>query len=50
MLLDVYAPAGKLGVIIDTPGDGAPMIHFIKEISPVVNKVHVGDLLVAVDN
>jgi hypothetical protein len=50
VLLDVYAPAGKLGVIIDTPGDGAPMIHFIKDSSPMVDKVRVGDLLVAVDD
>ncbi len=50
MLLDVYAPAGKLGVIIDTPGDGASMIHFIKVGSPMADKVRVGDLLVAVDD
>jgi hypothetical protein len=36
--LDVYAPAGKFGVIIDTPGDGASMIHFIKEGSPMADK------------
>jgi C-terminal processing protease CtpA/Prc len=50
ILLDVYAPAGKLGVVIDTPNDGAPMIHAIKETSPIVDKVRVGDKLVAVDD
>ncbi len=50
ILLDVYAPAGKLGVIIDTPDNGAPMIHAIKEDSPVADKVRVGDKLVAVDD
>jgi hypothetical protein len=50
VLLDVYAPAGKLGVIIDTPGDGALMIHFIKEGSSMAKKVRVGFLLVAVDD
>ncbi|KAL3772923.1 hypothetical protein ACHAW5_005907 [Stephanodiscus triporus] len=49
-LLDVYAPAGKLGVIIDTPDDGAPMIHAIKDDSPIVDRVRVGDKLVAVDD
>ncbi len=34
----------------DNPGDGASMIHFIKEGSPMADKVHVGDLLVAVDD
>ena len=50
ILLDVYAPAGKLGVVIDTPNDGAPMIHAVKETSPIVDKVRVGDKLVAVDD
>jgi hypothetical protein len=50
VLLDIYAPAGKLGVIIDTPGDGASMIHFIKEGSPMASKVRVGSLLVVVDD
>ena len=50
ILLDVYAPAGRLGVIIDTPDDGAPVIHAIKEDSPILDKVRVGDKLVAVDD
>ncbi len=50
LLLDVYAPAGKLGVIIGTPGNGALMIHFIKEGSQMANKVRVGDPLVAMDD
>ena len=50
ILMDVYAPAGKLGVIIDTPDDGAPMIHAIKEDSPIADKVRVGDKLVAIDD
>ena len=50
LLIDVYAPAGKLGVVIDTPNDGAPVIHAIKESSPIANQIHVGDKLVAVDD
>ena len=49
-LLDVYSPVGKLGVIINAPDDGAPMIHAIKDDSPIVDKVMVGDKLVAVDD
>jgi hypothetical protein len=49
-VLDIYAPAGKLGVVIDTPDDGAPVIHAVKDTSPIFNKVQVGDKLVAVDD
>ncbi|KAL3776996.1 hypothetical protein ACHAW5_000188 [Stephanodiscus triporus] len=50
IILDVYAPAGKLGVVIDTPNDGAPMIHAVKDTSPIFDRVRVGDKLVAVDD
>ena len=50
ILVDVYAPAGKLGVVIDTPNDGAPTIHAVKDTSPIVDRVRVGDKLVAVDD
>lgn len=49
-ILHIYAPAGKLGVVIDTPDDGAPLVHAVKETSVVVDKVKVGDKLVAVDD
>lgn len=49
-LLDVYAPAGKLGVVIDTPDDGAPVVHAVKDASPVADRIRVGDKLVAVDD
>ena len=49
-VIDIYAPAGKLGVVIDTPDDGAPVIHAVKDTSPIANKVQVGDKLVAVDD
>jgi len=48
-LIDVYAPAGKLGVVIDTPDDGAPVVHAVKDTSPISDRVQVGDKLVAVD-
>lgn len=49
-ILDVYAPAGRLGVVIDTPDDGAPVVHVVKETSPIAHMVQVGDKLVAVDD
>lgn len=49
-LLTVYAPAGKLGVVIDSPDNGAPTIHNVKVTSPIANKVQIGDRLVAVDD
>lgn len=49
-LIDIYAPPGKLGVVIDTPDDGAPIIHAIKDSSVIADKLQVGDKLVAVDD
>jgi C-terminal processing protease CtpA/Prc len=49
-LIDVYAPPGKLGVVIDTPDDGAPVVHAIKDSSVIADKLQVGDKLVAVDD
>jgi len=49
-ILHIFAPPGKLGVVIDTPDDGAPIVHAVKETSVVVDKVKVGDKLVAVDD
>jgi C-terminal processing protease CtpA/Prc len=49
-LIDIYAPAGKLGVVIDTPDDGAPVVHAIKDSSVIAEKLQVGDKLVAVDD
>jgi hypothetical protein len=45
----IYAPAGKLGLVVDNPDDGAPVIHAIKEDSVLADQVRVGDRLVGVD-
>lgn len=45
----IYAPAGKLGLVVDNPDDGAPMIHAIKDDSVLIDQVKVGDRLVGVD-
>jgi C-terminal processing protease CtpA/Prc len=49
-VIHVFAPAGKLGVVIDTPDDGAPVVHAIKDSSVIADKLQVGDKLVAVDD
>ena len=48
-LLTIYAPPGKLGIVIDSPDDGAPVIHDVKDTSPIFEEVRRGDRLVAVD-
>ena len=45
----IYAPAGKLGLVVDNPDDGAPVVHAIKEDSVLADQVQVGDRLVGVD-
>jgi C-terminal processing protease CtpA/Prc len=49
-LIHVFAPPGKLGVVIDTPDDGAPVVHAVKDSSVIADKIDVGDKLVAVDD
>jgi len=47
--IDVMAPPGKLGVVIDTPMDGVPMVHAIKDSSVLADRIRIGDKLVEVD-
>ena len=49
MIIEVDAPSGKLGLIIDTPNGGIPMVQAMKNDSVLNTKVKVGDLLVSVD-
>lgn len=46
---DVVAPAGKLGMVIDTPNGGMPVVHAIKDTSVLADRVRVGDRLISVD-
>lgn len=48
--VEVIAPAGKLGMVIDTPSGGVPIVHAIKESSVLAKQVQVGDRLVSVDD
>lgn len=45
----IYAPSGKLGLVIDNPDFGPPVIHNLKPDSVLVGQVLPGDRLVAVD-
>jgi len=47
--LTFEAPAGKLGVVIDTPDDGAPIVFGIKDSSVIAHMLQVGDKLIRVD-
>eukprot|EP00586_Coscinodiscus_wailesii_P009339 CAMPEP_0172522062 /NCGR_PEP_ID=MMETSP1066-20121228/292919_1 /TAXON_ID=671091 /ORGANISM="Coscinodiscus wailesii, Strain CCMP2513" /LENGTH=690 /DNA_ID=CAMNT_0013305031 /DNA_START=28 /DNA_END=2100 /DNA_ORIENTATION=+ len=47
--IEVVVPPGKLGVVIDTPNDGAPVVHAVKVDSVLATKVMQGDQLVSVD-
>ena len=48
--IDVYCPPGKLGVVIDTPDDGAPVVHAVKDSSVVSDQIKVGDKVIALDD
>lgn len=46
----VYAPAGKLGMVLDNRDDDmGPLVCTIKENSPLMDRMDVGDRLMAVD-
>lgn len=50
-MLEINAPAGKLGIVIDTPEmSDVPEVHAIKDSCPIRGQVQVGDKLVAVDD
>lgn len=46
---EVRAPPGKLGMVIDTPNNGPPLVHAIRENSVMSTKVRIGDRLISVD-
>ena len=46
---EVVVPPGKLGMVIDTPGGIAPVVHAIKPDSILASAVIVGDHLLSVD-
>jgi hypothetical protein len=47
--ITVVAPAGMLGIVLDNPDGEFPVVHAIKEKSTLHRSVHVGDMLMYVD-
>ena len=48
-LFTVYAPKGKLGIVLENPDFEGPIVYIIRDNSPLKDKMAVGDRLVAVD-
>ncbi|KAL7531212.1 hypothetical protein ACHAXR_003904 [Thalassiosira sp. AJA248-18] len=50
-MLHVVAPAGKLGVIVDTPPGGGPAyVCEIKDSCPIIDQIRLEDKIIAVDD
>ena len=45
----IEAPPGKLGVVVDTPDEGAAVVYKVKETSPLLGELRIGDRLLAVN-
>lgn len=48
--IEVHAPPGKLGMVVDAPNGGMPVVHAIKETSVLADKIRIGDKLLSVDD
>jgi hypothetical protein len=48
-LYDVFAPAGPIGIVVDTTKDG-PSVHSLKPTSPMLGLINPGDLIVGLDD
>jgi len=45
----VYAPPGKLGVVVDSSNNG-PCVHCVRDNSPLLNIIRVGDKILSIDD
>lgn len=48
-LYDVFAPAGPIGIVVDTTREG-PAVHSLKSSSPMLGLINPGDLIVGLDD
>jgi hypothetical protein len=48
-LYDVFAPAGPIGIVVDTTKHG-PAVHSLKPTSPMLGLITPGDLIVGLDD
>ena len=49
-MIAIVAPAGLLGMVVDTAFHGVPTIYSIKDSSPLFGQVLVGDKLISINN
>lgn len=54
-VVEIVAPPGKLGVVLDASDDhddpiSCPVVHTVKENSPLIHQLQVGDKLIALDD
>ena len=47
--IEIEAPPGVLGLVLEANEDGVPVVHAIKQSSPLVGSVRIGDRLLSVD-
>mmetsp|Transcript_20101 Transcript_20101/g.28484 ORF Transcript_20101/g.28484 Transcript_20101/m.28484 type:complete len:263 (+) Transcript_20101:315-1103(+) len=48
--LEVMAPSGKLGLLMDTPETGFPFVYGIKDWSPLYGQLQEGDMVIRLDD
>ncbi|KAL3797440.1 hypothetical protein ACHAW5_004459 [Stephanodiscus triporus] len=49
--IDIMAPPGKLGIVVDSPRDGGlPYVSHIKEYCPIREEIRLGDKLVRIND
>ena len=49
-IIEIEAPGGPLGVILDSPNDGPPVVYKIRPDSAIGSLICLGDRLIAVDD
>ena len=47
--IEVEAPAGMLGLVLETDSEGVAAVYNMKQSSPLVDRIKIGDKLVSVD-
>mmetsp|Transcript_28369 Transcript_28369/g.60070 ORF Transcript_28369/g.60070 Transcript_28369/m.60070 type:complete len:501 (+) Transcript_28369:156-1658(+) len=48
-IVDILAPPGVLGLVLDSPDDGWPVIHAVKRESVIADQVTIGNRLMSID-
>lgn len=48
-IVDILAPPGVLGLVLDSPDDGWPVIHAVKSESVIADNVTIGNRVMSID-